>query len=432
MLSNRTQSPAGAGYALENRIITSRCLPDMFEACNVHRLASFFGGFSEQLLHLGGRDDHLAVVLSPGPGRSYFEHAFLGRYLGYPVVEGADLTVRAGRVYLKTLEGLKPVELILRRVESNQCDPLELRVDSSVGVAGLLQAARENEVVIANSIGSGVVENEAIMSFLPSLSRQVLGEDLKIPSVPTWWCGNPADRAHVLAHLDELVVRRSFASRSLIASGSRGSLTSEFGGLSTDVLEGNDRAPAASVRRAGTASSCRRRRSGPAKGLVRAEPLTLRVFVAATKDGYRVMPGGLALLTRDGDARAQRATSDYSKDVWVLSDESVDTFSLLGRSLQATALRRSDRDLPSRAADNLYWLGRYLERAEGAVRLYRSLFSYLSGESAGNDPGDARYARAAARVAGTADGAQREARDRRWRESRGTGVVAGSVRSGIA
>ena len=385
VLSNRAQSPAGAGYALENRIITSRCLPEMFESCNVHRLASFFHGFSENLLRLGGRDDHLAVVLSPGPSRSYFEHAFLGRYLGYPVVEGADLTVRAGRVYLKTLEGLKPVELILRRVESNLCDPLELRVDSSVGVAGLLQAARENEVVIANAVGSGVVENEAIMSFLPSLSRQVLGEDLKTPSVATWWCGNPGERAHVLEHLDELVIRRAFGSRSLIASGSRGSLTSEFSGLSVSVIrEMIERRPHQFVAQEAIQLSTAPFWSG--EGLVRAEPLTLRVFVAATKDGYRVMPGGLALLTRGGDMRPLGPSSDYSKDVWVLSDESVDTFSLLGRSLQATALRRSDRDLPSRTADNLYWLGRYLERAEGAVRLYRSLFSYLSGESAGNDP----------------------------------------------
>jgi uncharacterized circularly permuted ATP-grasp superfamily protein/uncharacterized alpha-E superfamily protein len=384
-LSNRAQSPTGAGYALENRIITSRCLPDMFESCNVHRLASFFHGFSENLLSLAGREDHLAVVLSPGPSRSYFEHAFLGRYLGYPVVEGADLTVRAGRVYLKTLEGLKPVELILRRVESNLCDPLELRVDSSAGVAGLLQAARENEVVIANSVGSGVVENEAMMSFLPSLSRQVLGEDLKIPSVGTWWCGNPAERKHALAHLDELVVRRAFASRSLIASGSRGSLTSEFSGLSEDVVKQMiEHRPHQFVAQEGIQLSTAPFWSG--EGLVRAEPLTLRLFVAATKDGYRVMPGGIALLSRDGDNRSVGPASDYSKDIWVLSDESVDTFSLLGRSLQATALRRSDRDLPSRTADNFYWLGRYLERAEGAVRLYRSLFSYLSGESAGNDP----------------------------------------------
>jgi len=386
VLSNRTQSPAGAGYALENRIITSRCLPDIFASCNVHRLASFFSGFSENLLSLGGREDHLAVVLSAGPSRSYFEHAFLGRYLGYPVVEGADLTVRAGRVYLKTLEGLKQVELILRRVESNLCDPLELRVDSDVGVAGLLQAARENEVVIANALGSGIVENEAIMSFLPSLSRQVLGEDLKIPSVATWWCGQPSEREHVLAHLDELVVRRAFAARSMIASGSRGYLTSEFAGMSnTAVREMIERRPHSFVAQEDIELSTAPFWSG--EGLVRAEPLTLRVYVAATKDGYRVMPGGLALLTR-GDEKPARgvAAADYSKDVWITSAQSVDTFSLLGRSLQATALRRSDRDLPSRAADNLYWLGRYLERAEGAVRLYRSLFSNLSGEgSTGND-----------------------------------------------
>ncbi len=391
VLSNRAQSPAGAGYALENRIITSRCLPDLFERCNVHRLATFFHGFSENLLGLGGRED-LAVVLSPGPSRSYFEHAFLGRYLGYPVVEGADLTVRAGRVYLKTLEGLKSVELILRRVDSEQCDPLELRVDSVRGVAGLLQAARENEVVIANAVGSGVVESEALMSFLPSLSRQVLGEDLKIPSVATWWCGNPADRAHVLANIDDLVIRRAFDSRSLMADRNRGTQTSEFSERSAASNRAMiERHPQQFIAQQRIRLSTAPFWSGDDR--VRAEPLTLRVFVAATKDGYRLMPGGLALLTRDGVPAASSAygkseygTSEYSKDVWVGSDESVDTFSLLGRSLQSSALHRSDRDLPSRTADNLYWLGRYLERAEGAVRLYRSLFSYLSGESAGSEP----------------------------------------------
>jgi len=384
VLSNRTQSPAGAGYALENRIIISHCLPDIFERSNVHRLASFFRGFSENLLSLGGREDHLAVVLSPAPGRSYFEHAFLGRYLGYPLVEGADLTVRAGRVYLKTLEGLKPVELILRRLESAQCDPLELNVSSNAGVAGLVEAARENHVVIANAIGSGVVDNEAIMSFLPSLSRQVLGEDLKLPSVATWWCGNAEDRAHVLSNLDKLVVRSAFAPRSSSAAGIRGELSSEFEGVPVDRLRRMiEQRPYQFVAQESLQLSTAPFWSGD--GPLRAEPMTLRVFVAATEDGYRAMPGGLALLTRGSPA--PEGAFDFSKDVWVLSDESVDTFSLLGQSLQATALKRSDRDLPSRTADNLYWLGRYLERAEGAVRLYRSLFSYLSGEGrAGNDP----------------------------------------------
>lgn len=383
VLGNHTQAPLGAGYALESRIIASRCLPDVFAGCNVHRLAPFFRAFSENLLSLGGREDHLAVVLSPGPGlQSYFEHAFLGRYLGYPVVEGADLTVRAGRVFLKTLEGLKPVDLILRRVESNLCDPLELRVDSSFGVAGLLQAAREGEVVIANALGSGIVENEALLSFLPGLCRQVLGEDLKIPSVPTWWCGQTNERNHVLAHLDDLVVRRAFDTRATLAQ--RGDeyrqtahAVPDRGALAQLILNH----PHAFVAQQSIELSTAPFWSGD--GGMRAEPMTMRVYVAATKDGYRLMPGGLALQAR---TLSDRAAPESSKDVWVLSDEFVDTFSLLGQSLQATSLRRSDRDLPSRTADNLYWLGRYLERAEGAVRLYRSLFSYLSGEgSAGND-----------------------------------------------
>jgi uncharacterized circularly permuted ATP-grasp superfamily protein/uncharacterized alpha-E superfamily protein len=389
VLGNHTQAPLGAGYSLEGRIIASRCLPDVFSACNVHRLAPFFRAFSERLLSLGGREDHLAVVLSPGPGRqSYFEHAFLGRYLGYPVVEGADLTVRAGRVYLKTLEGLKPVDLILRRVESNLCDPLELRVDSTFGVAGLMQAARENEVVIANAVGSGVVENAALVGFLPGLCRQVLGEDLKIPSVPTWWCGQANERDHVLAHLDELVVRRAFESRAMVTHhddgyGPTGS-TDDPADKAQALAQLIRRRPKAFVGQQNVELSTAPFWSGD--GRMHAEPITLRVYLAATKDGYRLMPGGLALQARRARDVAARQLPDSSKDVWVLSDESVDTFSLLGQSLQATSLRRSDRDLPSRAADNLYWLGRYLERAEGAVRLYRSLFSYLSGEgSAGND-----------------------------------------------
>ncbi len=378
VLGNRIQATPGAGYALESRIITARCLPDAFAACNVQRLAPFFRAFSENLLSLG-RDDHLAVVLSPGPGKhSYFEHAFLGRYLGYPVVEGADLTVRDGRVYLKTLEGLKLVELILRRVDSNLCDPLELKVNSTLGVAGLLQAARQDTVVIANAVGSGVVENEAMVGFLPGLCRQVLGEDLKIPSVPTWWCGQEAEREHVLAHLDDLVVRRAFGSRGAIGTAPPRDID-ETDADAEHLAQMIRRQPYAFVGQQDIGLSTAPFWSG--EGAVRAEPMTLRVYLGATKDGYRLMPGGLALQANRTPGITARHAPEFSKDVWVLSDESIDTFSMLSRSLQATAIRRSDRDLPSRTADNLYWLGRYLERAEGAMRLYRSLFSYLSGES---------------------------------------------------
>jgi len=378
VLSNRTQAPAGAGYALENRIITSRSFPDAFAQSRVRRLAAFFRGYSEYLLSLGNRDEHLAVVLSPGPGiESYFEHAFLGRYLGYPVVEGVDLTVRASRLFLKTLEGLRPVDLLLRRIDSRDCDPLELEVNSDIGVAGLVEAARAGEVVVANALGSGVVENEAIMAFLPGLCRQMLGQELMLPSIDTWWCGDEQARVEVMGRLNELVVRRAFGARSLISAGATGFLSSEFEGMSRDaVAKLIDSRPYDYVAQRRVMLS--RAPTFDADGSVRPEPMMLRVFVAATKDGFRVMPGGLALSTTvDGDPTVR---GDSSKDVWVIAEGSIDTFSMLGLSLNAPVLKRSDRDLPSRTGDDLFWLGRYLERAEGAVRLFRSLMTRLSGE----------------------------------------------------
>jgi uncharacterized circularly permuted ATP-grasp superfamily protein/uncharacterized alpha-E superfamily protein len=385
VLSDRLQAPSGVGYALENRIIASRCLPELFTDANVHRLAPFFRSYSENLLSLAGHDERLAVVLTGGPTKeTYFEHAFLGRYLGYPVVEGGDLTVRDRRVYLKTVEGLKLVDLILRRIPSDACDPLELKVDSLQGVPGLLQAARAGEVVIANAIGSGVIENEAIMSFLPGLARHFVGEDLLIPSIGTWWCGQEKERDYVLQNLDRLAVKRAFGARSLMVAGVDQFLDSEFPNRSAKSLAamisnrphqfvGQDRIELS------------RTPFWDGVGAVRPEPMTLRVYLAATKDGYRVMPGGLARISARHEGT--KASTEFSKDVWVLSETSIDTFSMLPMSLQAPALRRSDRDLPSRAADNLFWLGRYLERTEAAVRLYRSLLTQLSGEArAASDP----------------------------------------------
>ncbi len=377
VLSNRTQAPAGAGYALENRIITSRSLPDVFAATHVRRLASFFRGFGDHLLSLGNRDEHLAVVLSPGPGReSYFEHAFLGRYLGYPVVEGADLTVRASQLYLKTLEGLRPVDLVLRRIDSDECDALELKVDSEIGVAGLVEAARAGEVVIANALGSGVIENEAIMGFLPGLCRQMLGQELRLPNLDTWWCGDPVAWQHVRSRIDEVVVRRAFAARSLISSGTGGFLRPEFEGMDRDALIAMvERTPHQFV--AQNRAHLSHAPSWSGDGSARAEPIMLRVFIAATKDGYQVMPGGLAL---SAPLESGSTRGDFGKDVWVPGEGSIDTFSMLNLSLNSPKLRRSDRDLPSRTGDDLFWLGRYLERAEGAVRMFRSLMTRLAGE----------------------------------------------------
>jgi uncharacterized circularly permuted ATP-grasp superfamily protein/uncharacterized alpha-E superfamily protein len=381
VVSDRTQAPAGAGYALENRVVSSQCLPELFAESNVRRLAIFFRAFSERFLSLSSRDQPEAVFLSPGPSKlNYFEHAYLARYLGFSVVEGSDLTVRDDRVYLKTVEGLKPVDLIMRRINSDLCDPLELRTDSLVGVPGLLQAARAGKVTIGNALGSGLVESDSFLSFLPSLSRHFLDEDLAMPSLATWWCGQERERRHVLEHLDELVVRRVSSSRSLFLRGQEGLLTPETPAEDRErLIREIERNGHEFIGQEPMSLSLAPTWSGP--NSLRPAPVLLRVYVAATSKGYEVMPGGLTRVADGIDPSAPwLEIGDVSKDTWVLSDQPVEQFSLLAQRQASQRLRRGGRDLPSRTADNLFWLGRYTERAEVAVRLLRSLVTRLSGE----------------------------------------------------
>lgn len=392
VLSDRAQSPAGVGYALENRIVASRALPDLFAASNVQRLASFFQAFSDNLLSLSRRDEPLAVVLSSGATKeTYFEHAYLARYLGYALVEGSDLTVRDDRLYLKTVEGLRPVDVVLRRIDSELCDPLELRSDSLLGVPGLVQAVRAGNVVVANALGSGLIENEALLSFLPGIGRFLLDEDLQLPSLATWWCGQPRERAYVLENLERLVIRRVFWRKTLLTPDRGSVLGSELTPQArSELVRAIERKGYAYIGQEMVSLSTApvwlgRDRLQPA-------PMTLRVYLAATKDGYRVMPGGLARVTRRAHPQAAwLGPGEVSKDAWVMSRGTVDTFSLLTQPHHRLHLRRGERDLPSRTADNLFWLGRYAERSEGAARLLRSLVLRLSGESGpGDDPATLR------------------------------------------
>src|SRR6202163_2472634 len=203
VLSDRTQAPSGAGYALENRIVLAETFPELFHELRVKRVASFFRSFRDTLLRLSPlpRDHPRIVLLTPGPyNETYFEHSYLARYLGLLLVQGGDLTVRDSRVFLKTLEGLKPVDVIWRRVDDSFCDPIELRSDSFLGVAGLVEAVRAGNVAVANALGSGLTETSAFMPFLPGLSQRMLGEPLKLPAVAAAWCGQPSARRYVLQH----------------------------------------------------------------------------------------------------------------------------------------------------------------------------------------------------------------------------------------
>jgi uncharacterized circularly permuted ATP-grasp superfamily protein/uncharacterized alpha-E superfamily protein len=374
VLGDRTQSPSGAGYALENRIVLSRMLPDTFRDCQVHRLALFFRTLRDTLRGIApyNRDNPRIVLLTPGPfNETYFEHAYLARYLGYTLVEGGDLTVRDNRVYLKVLGGLQPVDVIFRRLDDDFCDPLELRPDSSLGVPGLVQAVRAGNVSVANSLGSGLLETPALLAFLPALCRFLLGEELRLPSVATWWCGDPRSCEHVLANLHDLVIKPALA-------GVR--MEPVFGGeLSREQL---DRLAEEIRARPHNYVGQERLTLSTAPVLVenRLQPrhLVLRAYAAAHEDSYAVMPGGL---TRVGSATDSWVVSMQrgggSKDTWVLSDGPVSSFSLLRPPGLTLELTRGGSDLPSRVADNLYWLGRYAERAEGLTRLLRGILQRL-------------------------------------------------------
>jgi uncharacterized circularly permuted ATP-grasp superfamily protein/uncharacterized alpha-E superfamily protein len=369
VLADRTQSPSGTGYALENRTIVSDVLPDAFHASNVRRLASFFRTQREVLLGLAHRDHPRAVLLSPGPfNETYFEHSYLARYLGFTLVEGADLTVRDRRVFLKTVEGLQPVDVILRRVDDSFCDPLELRGDSFLGVAGLVDAVGAGNVVVANALGSGVIETAAIMPFLPGLATKLLGEPIKLPSVATWWCGQEYALDWVLSHLDAVVVKPAFPLRGMEPIFGADLAIAEKQKIADELRA----RPYEYVAQEQVALS-----TAPVwdHGRLYSRSLVLRTYVLNTGSGWVAMPGGLVRVAGADGQVVSMQRGGRSKDAWVLWDGPVDTFSMLRPRNQPVQLQRTPADLPSRAADNLFWLGRYAERSECIARLLRCLMT---------------------------------------------------------
>lgn len=378
VISDRTQIPTGSGYALENRLITSRLLPDVFRDARVRRLAAFFRQMQQSLAALAPRqvEEPRVVLLTPGPyNETYFEQAYLARYLGYTLVEGEDLTVRDDRVYQKTLNGLEPVDVILRRVDDDFCDPLELRNDSMLGVPGLVRAVRAGNVALANALGSGLVEAPAMMAFLPSLSRKLLGEDLLMPSVATWWCGQENPKAEVEKNIDRLVIKNAFKVRGREINFGEHLTVAERAALIERMRFAPDRWAAQEKISFSTAPVWE-------DGHLVHKPVSVRVYLVATKDGYMVMPGGLTRVAAKIDSSVvSMQKGGTTKDTWVLSDGPVDNVTLLSNTSTPVQLRRTGHNLGSRVANHLYWLGRYAERAESSARLLRSTLLRCSPES---------------------------------------------------
>jgi uncharacterized circularly permuted ATP-grasp superfamily protein/uncharacterized alpha-E superfamily protein len=374
VLDDRTQAPSGSGYALENRTVMTRVLPDIFRETQVHRLSVFFKALRKGLADIAphNKEDPRIVILTPGPlNETYFEHAYLASYLGYTLVQGGDLTVRDGRVWLKSLTGLQAVDVILRRVDDSFCDPLELRSSSQLGVAGLLEVVRRGNVAIANPLGSSILENPGLLAFLPRLSRHFLNEELKLSSVATWWCGQRRERDFVLQNLDNLVIKpinRSMGNHAVFG----GELSSkEKEQLRSQILAkphlfiGQERVSFSTL---------------PAFIDHSIEPrnAVIRSFVVASGDDYVVMPGGLTRIARQKDNFiVSSQAGGISKDTWVLASEPDKPISLWTQPKRNQLIDAATEPLTSRAADNLFWVGRHLERTEAVTRLLRTILLKL-------------------------------------------------------
>src|ERR1700741_1864928 len=348
VLSDRTQAPSGAGYALENRLGLSRAFPSLFKSMNVERLAPFFEAFRDSLRDNADRDEPRIGLLTPGSfSETYFEHATLARYLGFLLVEGDDLAVSGDRIHIRTVAGLKRLDVLLRRVDSNSLDPLELDASSQLGVPGLIDVIRKNGVVVANMPGSGVMESRALLGFLPALSRRFFGEDLKMPHIATWWCGQKDAREEVLSRLDRVAIEGAYGRGVPGFAGNGPVLASELSPSERERLKTaiNDRG----IDYVG--QELVRLSTTPVwdNGRITPRPFVLRVFAAATPNGWTIMPGGFCRIAEQLDARAvSRGDGARAADVWVVSDRAVPATTLLP-TVDNVRIRRIAGVLPSRA-----------------------------------------------------------------------------------
>jgi uncharacterized circularly permuted ATP-grasp superfamily protein/uncharacterized alpha-E superfamily protein len=368
VLADHTELPSGLGYALEIRRVQARSLPEAFRAIPVRHLRPFVDAWHDSLAALAPSDvrhPNMAVLTPGSLSATYFEHVFLSRALGVPLVEGGDLVARDGEVSIKTLAGLRPVHMLLRRLDSSFVDPLELRADSALGVTGLVESTRTARIALANALGSGLVETPALMPFLERLCQRVLGQPLQLPSLDVWWLGEPTAYAFAMAHLDSMIVRPC--------------LGQDREPITVGMLEPAERAdlekrialqPGNFVAQYPVTPSLSPKWDGEA---LAPSAVVLRCFVIAEGKGYRVLPGGLAREPAgDTPLRSLNRLNGTLKDVWVLAEDAADVQLPSSRRFHQVEIDRGGADLQSRVADNLYWLGRYIERLDSDARLLRT------------------------------------------------------------
>jgi uncharacterized circularly permuted ATP-grasp superfamily protein/uncharacterized alpha-E superfamily protein len=371
VVSDRGQNPSGYGYALENRSVLSRTLPSLFRQSGVHRLDGFFQSFRKSLVEAAppGVRDPFVVLLSPGPeNETYFEQAYLASYLGLPLVRGSDLTPKDGGIRLLSLEGPRQVDVILRRVDDTFCDPLELNGSSLLGVPGLLQAVRNRKVTVCNALGSGILGGSGLMSFLPAISKHLFGQDLLLPSVPTFWCGDKGQREAALDRFDKMVIKPLYQGPKR-STWFVNKLTREQREKLLIRIRSKPQLYLAQESLTPSTAPCF------ISNRLEARSLVLRSFLTAAGGSYAVMPGGLSrVASKENSIEVTGQEGGISKDTWILSSEPVAWAA--APEIAAAPLRpnRYQGPLPAYAMENLFWFGRYQERLACQSRVWREVF----------------------------------------------------------
>ena len=378
VLGDRTQAPSGAGFALENRVATTRALSDIYGEMHVHRLAGFFRRFRDALHGMVAAPSGRVAILTPGPlNETYYEHAYIARYLGIMLLEGDDLTVSDGRLMVRTVSGLKPVSVLWRRMDAAFADPLELNPQSHIGTPGLAEALRHGSVSLVNALGSGILETRAFLAFLPELARTLLGEELLLPNIATWWCGQAKERRHVIDNIERMMIGPALSTR-LPFEDERATVLGE-------TLDPAERAALVARLDRG-----RRRFRRPGSGDA-VDHAGLCAWQAGAAAGVAArLPGAHRrwLDRHAGRLRPRRARRRHHRARHAARRPG-------GRRLGGQPVARSPSrrccpasakgftrnvpgSLPSRAAENLVWLGRYVERSEGTARILRAYHARLA------------------------------------------------------
>jgi uncharacterized circularly permuted ATP-grasp superfamily protein/uncharacterized alpha-E superfamily protein len=386
VIDNHAETLAGVGFALANRMVHTHVAGDIFHANNAVRLASYFQEVQSALTQHSGRENARIALLTPGAHhQDYFAHAYIARYLGYLLVEGADLRTRGGQVFLKTLEGLQEIDLLIRCVDGHSSDPLELDPNGYDAPSGLVRACRVSPNLVVNPIGSAMVQNRGLGPYLPQLAQTLLGEELMLHDAKRWWLGDPASRKHVAERFDDLVIHKAQEGTGRPGQAAWGRDTRTMSDAERDELYREiDLTGARLVAEEKMSFS-----TAPvfANGALTPKPFAVRFFVSRSQDGYVAMPGGLAMTVDPSRAVALSAPDGHTRDVWVLSDAAqAHHVSLWRPPIESARVHRSQRITQSRVADDLFWLGRYAERADWTMRVLRSALRRVA-EDNGPDMG---------------------------------------------